>query len=391
MKRQTFAVVGLGRFGYAVASTLLQLGQDVIGVDNDPERVRQMGELTHSAMELDATDIRALRQAGVGEADMAVVSIGENIEASLMAVMQVKDLGVPKIVAKAVTPLHGRILEKLGVTRVIFPEREMAERTARSLVIPNALDYIALSADYSIIDVETPPSFVGRTLRDIELRPRYGLMLLAIKRKADGRQTTLVSLGQEVIGLDDNEDRVREIGELTANALQIDATDIRALRQAGVHEADVAVISIGENIEASLLVVMQVKDLGVPEIIAKAVTPVHGRILEKLGVTRVIFPEREMAERTARSLVIPNALDYITLSSDFSIVEVTVPASFIGQTLRSIELRAKYGLTLVAIKRRVAGKEETLVSPSADQVLLQGDVIALLGENEMLARLETIH
>jgi trk system potassium uptake protein TrkA len=213
--------------------------------------------------------------------------------------------------------------------------------------------------------------------------------VIGLGRFGSAVASTLVSLGQDVIGLDDNEDRVREMGEVTS-ALQIDATDIRALRQAGVNEADVAVISIGENIEASLLVVMQVKDLGVPRIIAKAVTPLHGRILEKLGVTRVIFPEREMAERTARSLVIPNALDYITLSSDFSIVEVTVPSSFVGQTLRSIELRARHGLTLVAIKRQVAGKEETLVSPPADQVLLEGDIVALLGSNEMLARIETI-
>ena len=214
--------------------------------------------------------------------------------------------------------------------------------------------------------------------------------VIGLGRFGSAVASTLVSLGQDVIGLDDNEDRVREIGELTTNALQIDATDIRALRQAGVNEADVAVISIGENIEASLLVVMQVKDLGVPQIIAKAVTPLHGRILEKLGVTRVIFPEREVAERTARSLVIPNALDYITLSKDFSIVEVTVPPLFVGHTLRSVELRARYGLTLVAIKRQVAGKEETLVSPSADEVLLEGDIVALLGSNEMLARIERV-
>jgi len=215
--------------------------------------------------------------------------------------------------------------------------------------------------------------------------------VIGLGRFGSAVASTLVSLGQDVIGLDDNEDRVREMGELTTHALQIDATDMRALRQAGVHDADVAVISIGEDIEASLLVVMQVKDLGVPHIIAKAVTPLHGRILQKLGVTRVVFPEREMAERTARSLVIPNALDYITLSKEFSIVEVTVPQSFVGQSLRRIELRARYGLTLVAIKRQVAGKEETLVSPAADEVLLEGDVVALLGSNEMLARIEMIH
>lgn len=214
--------------------------------------------------------------------------------------------------------------------------------------------------------------------------------VIGLGRFGSAVASTLVSLGQDVIGVDDDEDRVREMGELTTNALQIDATDLRALRQAGVHEADVAVISIGENIEASLLVVMQVKDLGVPQIIAKAVTPLHGRILEKLGVTRVVFPEREMAERTARSLVIPNAFDYIALSADHSLVEVTVPAPFIGQTLRSIDLRARHGLTLVAIKRQVNGKEETLVSPHPDESLRAGDIISLLGSNERLARIETI-
>ena len=97
-----------------------------------------------------------------------------------------------------------------------------------------------------------------------------------------------------------------------------------------------------------------------------------------------------MAERTARSLVIPNALDYISLSADYSLVEVGVPAPFVGHTLRSIDLRARHGLTLVAIKRQVGGKEETLVSPPADQTLLEGDVLALLGSNERLARIEKI-
>jgi len=214
--------------------------------------------------------------------------------------------------------------------------------------------------------------------------------VIGLGRFGSAVASTLVSLGQDVIGVDDNEGRVREMGEIATNVLQIDATDLRALRQAGIAEADVAVISIGENIEASLLVVMQVKDLGVPQIIAKAVTPLHGRILEKLGVSRVIFPEREMAERTARSLVIPNALDYISLSADYSLVEVTVPAPFVGHTLRSIDLRAKYGLMLVAIKRQVDGKEQTIVSPPADQILLAGDTVALLGSNDRLAKIETI-
>ena len=214
--------------------------------------------------------------------------------------------------------------------------------------------------------------------------------VIGLGRFGSAVASTLVSLGQDVIGVDDNEGRVREMGEIATNVLQIDATDIRALRQAGINDADVAVISIGENIEASLLVVMQVKDLGVPQIIAKAVTPLHGRILEKLGVSRVIFPEREMAERTARSLVIPNAFDYIALSTDHSLVEVTVPAPFVGQTIRGTDLRAKHGLTLVAVKRKVDGEEQTLISPPPDLVLLDGDIVALLGSNERLAKIETI-
>ena len=214
--------------------------------------------------------------------------------------------------------------------------------------------------------------------------------VIGLGRFGSAVASTLISLGQDVIGVDEDEDRVREMGELTSNALQIDATDLRALRQAGINEADVAIISIGENIEASLLVVMQVKEIGVPTVIAKAVTPLHGRILEKLGVSRVIFPEREMAERTARSLVIPNALDYIALSSDYSLIEVGVPAPFVDHTLRSVELRARHGLTLVALKRKVDGVEKTLVAPSADEVLRAGDILTLLGSNEKLALIERI-
>lgn len=214
--------------------------------------------------------------------------------------------------------------------------------------------------------------------------------VIGLGRFGSAVASTLISLGQDVIGVDEDEDRVREMGEQTSNALQIDATDLRALRQAGINEADVAIISIGENIEASLLVVMQVKEIGVPTVIAKAVTPLHGRILEKLGVSRVIFPEREMAERTARSLVIPNALDYIALSSDYSLIEVGVPAPFVDHTLRSIELRARHGLTLVALKRKVDGVEKTLVAPPADEVLRAGDILTLLGSNEKLALIERI-
>jgi len=195
VKRRQFAVIGLGRFGAAMATTLTELGQDVIGVDGEPERVRELAEVITQAIELDATDLRALKAAGIQDVDVAVVSIGENIESSLLVVMQLKEIGIKQIVAKAVTPLHGKILEKLGVTRVIFPEREMAIRVAHGLVTPDVIDYIELSRDISIVELPAADIFIGKTLKQLELRPRYGLTLIAIKRRPapDAPIVTLVA------------------------------------------------------------------------------------------------------------------------------------------------------------------------------------------------------
>lgn len=181
MAKRSFAVIGLGRFGAAMATTLAESGHDVIGIDGDEDKVRSLADIVSLALQLDATDERALRAAGIKDVDVAVVSIGEAIESSLLVVTLLRELGIDNIVAKAVTSLHGRILEKLGVTRVVFPEREMAIRIAHSLVVPNVLDYIELSKDFSIVEVPAPPEFVGKTLRDIGLRSRFGLTTIAIK------------------------------------------------------------------------------------------------------------------------------------------------------------------------------------------------------------------
>ena len=201
MKRRQFGVIGLGRFGSAIAMTLAELGHDVIGVDGDEAPVQRLADVITHALQIDATDEKALRATGIQDVDVAVVSIGENIESSLLVVMLLREVGVKTIVAKAVTPLHGRILEKLGVSRVIFPEREMAIRIAHSLVMPSVIDYIELSRDVSIIELPAPQQFLGRTLRQLELRPRYGLTLIAIKRRSPdgGMVTTIVPDADEVI------------------------------------------------------------------------------------------------------------------------------------------------------------------------------------------------
>jgi len=202
--------------------------------------------------------------------------------------------------------------------------------------------------------------------------------------------TTLTELGHEVIGIDSNDENVARISDFVAQAIQLDATDEKALRASGIQDVDVAVISIGERIDSSLLVVMLVKELGIPTIIAKATTALHGRILERLGVSRVVFPERDMAIRVAHSLVVPNVLDYIELSRDFSIVELPTPRVFVGRTLRELALRTTYGLTLIAIKRaaRPGQDEATVVAPLADDRIEAGDVLSLLGSTERLSDLE---
>jgi trk system potassium uptake protein TrkA len=203
---------------------------------------------------------------------------------------------------------------------------------------------------------------------------------------------TLTELGHDVTGVDGDEGRVQELADVISHALQIDATDDKALRAAGIQDVDVAVVSIGENIESSLLVVMQLRELGIQTIVAKAVTPLHGRILEKLGVSRVIFPEREMAIRVAHSLVMPNALDYIELSRDFSIVEIPAPEGFVGRTLKQLELRPKLGLTLIAVKRLPdgGGAVVTNIAPAAEETIREGDVLALLGSNDRLNQLDEL-
>lgn len=225
MRRKQFGVIGLGRFGSAMAMTLTELGHDVIGVDGDESRVQQLADVITHALQIDATDERALRAAGIQDVDVAVVSIGENIESSLLVVMQLHELGIETIVAKAVTPLHGRILEKLDVSRVIFPEREMAIRIAHSLVMSNVIDYIELSRDFSIVEVPAPDAFVGRTLKQLELRPRLGLTLIAIKRQSDGSGAVVTNIAPaadetirrgDILALLGSNDRLNQLDELLA-------------------------------------------------------------------------------------------------------------------------------------------------------------------------------
>ncbi len=181
MKKQ-FAVIGLGRFGSSVAIALAESGSEVIAIDKDDEKVKNISDLVTYALVLDAIDEKALRSAGVQNVDVAIVSIGENIEANILVVMLLKELKINTIIAKAVTSLHGKVLEHLAVDKIVYPERDMAIRVAHSLVRPGIVDLLELSPEYSIIEMPAPAVFIGKSLQENQLRLKYGVNLIAIKR-----------------------------------------------------------------------------------------------------------------------------------------------------------------------------------------------------------------
>lgn len=185
MSKKQYAIIGLGRFGHWVARTLAETGCEVMAMDCDEEKVKAVSEFITYAMVIDAMDEKALRAAGIQNVDMAIVSIGENIEANIIVVMLLKEIGVKNIIAKAVTPLHGKVLEHLEVTRVVYPERDMAIRVAHSLVRPGIVEQLELSPEYSIIEIAAPETLVGKALKESELRSRYEVNLIAIKRGGD--------------------------------------------------------------------------------------------------------------------------------------------------------------------------------------------------------------
>jgi trk system potassium uptake protein len=177
------AVIGLGRFGSSVARTLAGSGCEVLAVDADESRVKAIADEVTDAVRANALDEEALRALGLRNFEVVVVAIGHEVEASILATVLLKEMGIPRIVAKAQDDLHGRVLQKVGADVVVYPERDMGVRLAHTLISRNVIDEIHLTTDYSILEMAAPLGFIGRSLKDLELRQRFGLSVLAIRRK----------------------------------------------------------------------------------------------------------------------------------------------------------------------------------------------------------------
>ncbi len=180
-----FAVIGLGRFGSSLAATLARMGYDVLAVDTDEQKVEQIVDRVTHAVQADALDDESLKALGMRNFDVVIVAIGHDMQASILTVVMLKEMGVKTVVAKANTELHGRVLARVGADKVVFPERDMGVRVARSLVSKNLLDHIDLSPDFSIAELVTPKEFVGKSLVEAGVRGKFGASILAIRRGAE--------------------------------------------------------------------------------------------------------------------------------------------------------------------------------------------------------------
>ncbi|MGL4569753.1 MAG: potassium channel family protein [Clostridium sp.] len=181
MAKKQFVIIGLGRFGSSVAETLYGLGNDVLVIDKDEDLIQDISDSVTHAVQMDATDENALRTLGLRNFDVAVVTIGSNIQASVMVTLLVKELGVKYIIAKGNSDLHAKVLYKIGADRVILPEKDMGVRVAHNLVSESILDFIELSSDYSIMEIEAPDEWRGKSIRELKLRSKYGINVMAIK------------------------------------------------------------------------------------------------------------------------------------------------------------------------------------------------------------------
>jgi trk system potassium uptake protein TrkA len=196
----------------------------------------------------------------------------------------------------------------------------------------------------------------------------------------------LCALGAQVLAIDVRNDLVQQVAEDVTHAVVGDAQDKEVLRALGVRDFDCAILAIGDDLAASVLITMNLKELEVPSIVCKAHDETHAKVLEKLGADRVVIPEKEYAQRLARSLNSHNVLDYIELSEDYGILEVPAPGSWIGKTLKELNVRAKLGVNIIAVE---SGKT-TNVAPGADYLIKTGDNMVVLGDNYALEAVQKL-
>lgn len=203
--------------------------------------------------------------------------------------------------------------------------------------------------------------------------------------------------GYQVLAIDSQEAITQNMSDEVTQAVCLNATDEKALRAVGISNIDVAIVGVGTDLEASILITLNLKEIGIKEIVCKAISEDHKKVLEKIGATKVVQPEKEMGTRVANSLISTNVIEQIELSDESSIAELIAPKEFIGKSLREVDIRAKFGVTVIAVKRKIPSaskkEEEEIVniSPKAEDLIKKGDILVVLGSNQNIDDLQKRH
>lgn len=211
-------------------------------------------------------------------------------------------------------------------------------------------------------------------------------IVIGLGRFGASMAARLCALGCEVLAVDTSPELVQQAADSVTRAVTGDARDKQMLRALGVRDLECAVVAIGGDLSASVLVTMNLKELGVPYVVCKAHDETHRRVLEKLGADKVVIPEREMADRLSRSLSTPNVMEYIEVSEKYGIVEVPAPEGWDGKTLIELNVRARLGLNIIAVQHG----EAITVSPSADYTVHSGDVLVVVGDTKALQKVKKL-
>lgn len=209
-------------------------------------------------------------------------------------------------------------------------------------------------------------------------------IIIGIGKFGESIATNLYKMGHDVLAVDIDEERVQHIANKVTHAVQADATEEGTLEALGVKHFDGAVVTIGESVQASILITLLCKELGIRHVLAKAQNELHAKVLYKIGADRVVFPERDMGLRVAHSLVSTSFLDYIELTPDYSIVELKAAKDWQGKSLKDLNIRAEYGINIMAIKQ----DDKVVVSPAADDVIQRDDVLVVIGKAEDINRFQ---
>lgn len=210
--------------------------------------------------------------------------------------------------------------------------------------------------------------------------------IIGLGRFGSNMAKALHKMGYEVLAIDRNMQKVQEFSDEVTHVVQADTTDENALKAMGIRNFDVVVVAIGEDVQANIMTTMQLKEIGAPFIVATARNSLHVKLLEKIGADRIVSPERDMARRVAYNLASTSVMDYIELSPRFSIVEISAPKAFQDQTLAESNIRAKYGINVVAIKR----DDNLIISPLPSEIIQKGDIVVVVGSNEGINGLEAL-